>query len=93
MVGRDAELKNLQQLFQETAQTGRARAVTLVADAGIGKSRLLYEFEHWLDQSSTPLVLFKGRAGEDRAIRRLLRNLLPAGSIFRQRFRHAAREI
>ena len=38
------------------------RVVTVVADPGLGKSRLLYEFENWSDVQPNRFVIFKGRA-------------------------------
>jgi class 3 adenylate cyclase len=49
MVGRDAELEQLQDLFKRLYRQGELTAVTVVADAGVGKSRLLYEFENWAE--------------------------------------------
>ena len=67
MVGREAELVQLQQGFhalydKKSAHANAARAITVVADAGIGKSRLLYEFENWAEARSEPYYIFKGRA-------------------------------
>jgi class 3 adenylate cyclase/tetratricopeptide (TPR) repeat protein len=42
-VGRDRELKLLLEGF-ERAKTGRGQAYSIMAEAGLGKSRLLYEF-------------------------------------------------
>ena len=44
MIGRDAELEALQDAFKRLFVDRKLAAVTVVADAGIGKSRLLYEF-------------------------------------------------
>ena len=43
LVGRNRELELLLDGF-ERCKTGRGQAISLVADAGLGKSRLLYEF-------------------------------------------------
>lgn len=48
MVGRDRELTLLQQWLAETIAARRGRAVTVVGDAGIGKTRLAQEFTEWL---------------------------------------------
>jgi predicted ATPase/class 3 adenylate cyclase len=47
LVGRDAELGRLQAAFDGVAG-GRAEVVSLVGEAGIGKSRLVDEFFAWL---------------------------------------------
>jgi class 3 adenylate cyclase/tetratricopeptide (TPR) repeat protein len=63
MVGRDAELEELQEAFKRLyrgdAQLG---VVTVVADAGLGKSRLLYEFENWAEARAEAFYIFQGRA-------------------------------
>ncbi|MGE3537907.1 MAG: AAA family ATPase [Candidatus Tectimicrobiota bacterium] len=46
-VGRQRELATLHDLFAQAA-AGRGQVVGLVGEAGIGKSRLLYEFRHSL---------------------------------------------
>ena len=38
------------------------RTVTIIGDAGIGKSRLLYEFENWIELHPARAYFFKGRA-------------------------------
>lgn len=76
MVGRDAELALLRQALAQTLRDGRASAVTVVGEAGLGKSRLLAEFEHGLDAQSVWLLL--GRAHPRSAVEPfgLLRDLL-----------------
>jgi len=44
-VGRDAELEQLRRALQ-LAGDGRGQVVAVVGEAGVGKSRLLYEFTH-----------------------------------------------
>lgn len=63
-VGRDRELRELQGLFEAAVQGKRTHLVTVVGDAGIGKSRLLYEFDRWLASRPEPVTAFKGRAGQ-----------------------------
>ena len=65
MVGRDAELARLQQAFQRVGNGGEAGGlvvVTVVAEAGVGKSRLLYEFQNWAEAQAASFYLFQGRA-------------------------------
>ena len=62
MIGRDAELEQLQAAFKRLFEARTLAAVTVVADAGIGKSRLLYEFEAWSETRPEPFFLFRGRA-------------------------------
>jgi class 3 adenylate cyclase/tetratricopeptide (TPR) repeat protein len=44
-VGRDAEVEHLRRVLGQ-ADAGRGQVVALVAEAGVGKSRLTYEFTH-----------------------------------------------
>ena len=62
MIGRDAELEQLQAAFKRLFQARQFAAVAVVADAGIGKSRLLYEFEAWSEARPESFFLFRGRA-------------------------------
>ena len=47
LIGRDEELRQLMELFAR-ARKGRTQVVSLIGEAGIGKSRLLAEFLHQL---------------------------------------------
>ncbi|MCP4536314.1 MAG: tetratricopeptide repeat protein [Chloroflexi bacterium] len=71
MVGRDAELLILKSAFQDATLQGdfdnklenaEPCIVTVVGDAGVGKSRLLYEFERWTESLLCQIHYFKGRA-------------------------------
>ena len=57
-VGRERELELLLDTF-ERAKSGRGQAVSIVAEAGLGKSRLLYEFRKAV--SSEDAVFLEGR--------------------------------
>ncbi len=50
MIGRDFELTQLQTTFAAVAEERRANVVTVLGDAGIGKSRLLQEYADWLKE-------------------------------------------
>ena len=63
MVGRDGELAELQQAFKALAEpTSELHAISIVAEAGLGKSRLLYEFLNWAEAQPEAFNLFQGRA-------------------------------
>ena len=62
MIGRDAELEALQAAYHRLYAERQMAAVTVVAEAGIGKSRLLYEFEAWSEARPETFFLFRGRA-------------------------------
>jgi class 3 adenylate cyclase/tetratricopeptide (TPR) repeat protein len=61
-VGRDAELVELIDLHRRTVGARRSRIVSVVGIAGIGKSRLMWEFERHLDALPDALALHVGRA-------------------------------
>ncbi|MBL8093518.1 MAG: protein kinase [Anaerolineales bacterium] len=63
LIGREHELKQLQSEFLEALAGRGARWVTLVGDLGLGKSRLLHEFDTWADVLDVPdFYFFQGRA-------------------------------
>jgi predicted ATPase/class 3 adenylate cyclase len=64
MVGRDAELKALQDALGQACEDGEAAMVTLVGEAGVGKSRLLYEFDRWCEKRADSPWYFMGRASQ-----------------------------
>lgn len=66
LIGRDPELLMLQNLFRDATEDGEVHFVTIVGDAGVGKSRLLYEFEKWIDQLPEEVWYFRGRATPER---------------------------
>jgi ABC-type oligopeptide transport system substrate-binding subunit/class 3 adenylate cyclase len=63
MVGREAELKHLQEAFYTAVEDGELQMVTIAGDAGVGKSRLLHEFDLWSELLPEVFFYFKGRAG------------------------------
>jgi class 3 adenylate cyclase/tetratricopeptide (TPR) repeat protein len=62
MVGRDAELLMLQNTLHDAMEDAETRVVTVVSEAGVGKSRLLYEFDNWIELLPDQIWYFKGRA-------------------------------
>ncbi|MBN1886908.1 MAG: tetratricopeptide repeat protein [Thermoflexales bacterium] len=64
MVGRQAELASLQQALQAAIEQHAMRVVVVAGEAGVGKSRLLYEFGRWLAQSPAELLTLRGRADQ-----------------------------
>ncbi len=65
MVGRAAELNALQTAFEAIVHGAPTQCLTVVGDAGIGKSRLLFEFENWLELKTFSIRFFKGRASPE----------------------------
>jgi ABC-type oligopeptide transport system substrate-binding subunit/class 3 adenylate cyclase len=62
MVGREAELLTLQNIFYDAIEGAETHLVTIVGEAGIGKSRLLFEFENWIGLLPPKIWYFKGWA-------------------------------
>ncbi len=60
-VGRQAEFDRLQALYKRTLQERRAAMVTITGEPGIGKSRLLLEFERQLALDPDLVHSFHGR--------------------------------
>jgi predicted ATPase/class 3 adenylate cyclase len=65
MVGRETEFQTIQAALEHSVSDRRVTVVLVRGDAGLGKSRLIYEFEAWLDSHPTDFYLFKGRADEE----------------------------
>jgi class 3 adenylate cyclase len=61
-VGRSEELHLLKELFHATAREGKPRLVTMVGQAGIGKSRLGWELEKYLDGVVEQVYWHEGRS-------------------------------
>ena len=61
-VGRDDELRLLKDLFHATTREHRARLVSVVGPAGIGKSRLAWEFLKYVDGLSDVVWWHDGRS-------------------------------
>ena len=62
MIGRDAELEALQNAFKRLFVERCLAAITVVAEAGVGKSRLLTEFETWSEARPESFFIFRARA-------------------------------
>ena len=61
-VGRDDELRLLKDLFDATTREQKSRLVTVIGQAGIGKSRLAWEFEKYLDGVVDTAYWHEGRS-------------------------------
>ena len=62
MIGREAELEGLQDAFKRLFAERKLAIVTVVAEAGVGKSRLLTEVETWAEARPELYFVFRGRA-------------------------------
>ncbi len=61
-IGRSDELAQLQFTLDTALESSSLQIITLLGEAGIGKSRLRMEFEKLLALQPTPVRLFKGEA-------------------------------
>lgn len=61
-VGRTYELRLLKELLHVTGEERRARLVTVVGEAGIGKSRLISEFQNYVDGLVEDVYWHQGRS-------------------------------
>jgi len=60
-VGRDRELRQIKEAFHTTADEGRAQLVSVTGIAGIGKSRLAWEFYKYFDGIEQVVYWHRGR--------------------------------
>ena len=61
-VGRDEELRQLKELLQAVGRDRRVRLVSITGPGGIGKSRLVWELEKYVDGVSDPIYWHRGRS-------------------------------
>ena len=60
--GRDEELRLLKELFHATQREQKARLVSVIGQGGIGKSRLAWEFEKYIDGVVETVYWHHGRS-------------------------------
>jgi class 3 adenylate cyclase/tetratricopeptide (TPR) repeat protein len=60
-VGRERELRLVKELFHASAEEGKAQLVSVVGIAGIGKSRIGWEFEKYVDGLADNFWWHRGR--------------------------------
>jgi class 3 adenylate cyclase/tetratricopeptide (TPR) repeat protein len=60
-VGRDNELRAIKHLFHASAEEGKARLLSVTGIAGIGKSRLAWEFYKYFDGIAETIFWHRGR--------------------------------
>lgn len=66
MVGRSQEMGQLQDVLQNSIEAGTMQVVTVLGEAGLGKSRLVYEFERMLGLWPDQVAMYRG--GADRSM-------------------------
>ena len=61
LTGRDRELRLLKELFHSTQESQRPRLVVVDGEPGVGKSRLVWEFEKYVDGLTATVRWHRGR--------------------------------
>ena len=61
LLGRDAELRTVKELFHASAERSVPRLVLVSGPAGVGKSRLGWEFEKYIDGLADTMYWHRGR--------------------------------
>jgi class 3 adenylate cyclase/tetratricopeptide (TPR) repeat protein len=61
LIGRDADLRLLKELFHGALERRAARLVTVYGAAGVGKTRLLWEFDKYADGLAEGILWHSGR--------------------------------
>jgi len=65
MVGRQTEMEQLQAAYHAADTERRAQVISITGEAGIGKTRLVQEFENWTRQLNPPAPRLKSRARQE----------------------------
>ena len=61
LTGRDRELRLVKELFHATQESRRPRLVVIDGEAGVGKSRVAWEFEKYIDGLTAATMWHRGR--------------------------------
>jgi class 3 adenylate cyclase/tetratricopeptide (TPR) repeat protein len=61
LTGRDAEMRAVRELFHASVERRQTRLVLVTGPAGVGKSRLGWEFEKYIDGLADPVLWHRGR--------------------------------
>lgn len=61
-IGREGEIATLQAAFEEALAGNSPRVVTIVGGPGVGKTRLVYDLQNWVELLERRFWLFRGQA-------------------------------
>ncbi len=64
LVGRESELRTLKEAYRHVKEKRSRRVVTVVGEAGMGKSRLIFELDDWIETQPGDYYYFLGRANQ-----------------------------
>ena len=65
MIGRRTELDFLKDAMLTAIEESEGQVVTISGEAGVGKSRLLYEYQNWFELLPQIVLLFQGRGRQE----------------------------
>lgn len=65
MIGREGELKRMQHDYYTVFEDRQSQAITIMGEAGLGKSRLMYDFMNWVELRPEIWRIFRGRSTPD----------------------------
>jgi class 3 adenylate cyclase/predicted ATPase len=66
LIGRDTEIHILKDTLHHILLSREGQTITIIGEAGVGKSRLLAEFLNWVETLSENLVIFLGRSEQEK---------------------------
>jgi predicted ATPase len=64
LIGREEDLLQLKQALYDVIGESSTHVITISGETGLGKSRLLYEFDQWLELLPINMAFFQGRASK-----------------------------
>jgi len=62
MIGREAELAKLTETYETAREERSLMLITVSGDPGLGKTRLMIEFEHWIERNDATAIRLHGRS-------------------------------
>lgn len=80
MVGRDKEMALLQNAMETAVTIQTGQVITIIGEAGVGKSRLVQEFSDWIVNQKLEIPMFRGQSEQhtNQQPYALIRNMLSA---------------
>jgi len=68
MIGRQKELRTLQDAWLQATQNAQTSIMLMIGEAGVGKTRLLQEFYHWLQGQQPPPTIYSARCTPEHSL-------------------------